>query len=284
MWEYDGVNSIDESNGNYLTLDEIPTGETPEYSASWRPINNSNNTSPSLYFCAPPDLLRWCTANADITDLFRASGQRNTNTSDNYVVHNVKYGLKGRICPYLLKPVPNITSTASMFRNCNHLYGYKYDGRVYLIPLTFFTYATKITDLSYMFTAFSFEKDPQLSNVFAPLTNSLNIKGIFYHAVFGGGTSKTDPSNVSSVFISNKISNPRMAFSQNSDSTSLDVQTGFLYNQYVKFSTIFTSNKVEKAEQYHVFDGYGRDYVTHEENPSVSTENTRYNYRTNPEK
>ena len=55
-------------------------------------------------------------------------------------------GLKGRIPPYLLKPISNITNISYVFYGCRALTCYTIleDSKSYLIPRDFFKYATKI--------------------------------------------------------------------------------------------------------------------------------------------
>lgn len=112
MWEFDGCNYIDETGNSYLSLDEFT--EEDDVFASWHPLFDSNAT-PVLNFCAPPDLLRWCTSNASVAYMFTGAGH-DTNGTLSYSSHlSGPYGLKGRICPYMLKPVPNTTSIQEMF-------------------------------------------------------------------------------------------------------------------------------------------------------------------------
>lgn len=113
-------------------------------------------------FICPPDLLRWCSTSATITGLFS------------------KAHVNGRIPPYLLKPVPDITSAETMFFNPGTLVTYDYHENpgVYItIPPTFFTYATKITNLHDTFAHCTIRSNPQ---VFDCLKGILNVNGIFY--------------------------------------------------------------------------------------------------------
>jgi hypothetical protein len=108
--------------------------------------------------CAP-DLLRYCNEKANISGLFAYSGSYALNTIY-YVVEALKkiggkyaYGILGRICPYLLKPVPKASNVDGMFEACKRLtyIRNRETNKDYLLPLDFFTYSTEITSLKEMF-------------------------------------------------------------------------------------------------------------------------------------
>jgi hypothetical protein len=86
----------------------------------------------------------------------------------------------GRIPPYLLKPVPNATSTSGMFSGCPDIVAYitaSSNGEYVTIPKSFFSYAQNITSLSGMFRYDSFYGN--IVDVFDKLKKSLDVSYIF---------------------------------------------------------------------------------------------------------
>jgi hypothetical protein len=109
IWEYDGFNALETGEN----LDDPHATTT----AIVNPFDKGNTGT--LNFICAPDLLRYCTTTASIVGLFANSGH----TSNSVLTHtnhsdNGKYGIKGRIPPYLLKPVSGITSIKEIFKNC----------------------------------------------------------------------------------------------------------------------------------------------------------------------
>jgi hypothetical protein len=96
------------------------------------------------------------------------------------------YGLTGRICPYMLKPVSGLKSVKALFRCCKKLsYYYRMDSGIkysYMIPEGFFTYAPGIIDLTEMFADTLQPEHSDLLDIFKPLTGVLDITEMFYHA------------------------------------------------------------------------------------------------------
>lgn len=246
MWAFNGhwdenIKSLDFNQ--YLLVDEIPYD-----------VKNGSNNPSQLYGC-PPDLLRWCTTKPSITGLFSHSG----------------FG--GRIPPYLLKPVPNLTSTESMFGNCGNITSYSVESQpnVYItIPPTFFHYTPNLTNLSLMFAHSRIWSNP---DVFGSLKGFLNVSSIFYGCMWAGASS-TNRFQLSGVFASNKITNCSSAFNGSySEATR---------NQYIQFTKMFSTDKTihpESADD-HVFYGYtSGTYVIHETEKTCSTLEARKNYK-----
>lgn len=245
MWAFDGAwdNDIKELDfTTYLLEDEIPYN-----------VMNSENNASSLYGC-PPDLLRWCTSRPDIGNLFSNSG----------------FG--GRIVPYLLKPVDNLSSISSMFYACSNITAYclETSQNTYVtIPPTFFDYTPNLTELNNAFSHCVLYTNP---DVFGGLKGYLNVAGIFYGVRWSGGTS-SNKFQLSGVFASNKIVNCSSAFSGDySDSTR---------NQYIQFNNMFSKDKTihpESADN-RVFYGYtSESYVTHEVDKTCSQIAAKKNY------
>lgn len=195
-------------------------------------------------FICPPDLLRWCSTSATITGLFS------------------KAHVNGRIPPYLLKPVPDITSAETMFFNPGTLVTYDYHENpgVYItIPPTFFTYATKITNLHDTFAHCTIRSNPQ---VFDCLKGILNVNGIFYATYWKlpvGTQGRNNKFLLSNVFATNRVSNCKSAFD-----VSYTEDHG---KQYVRFESMFSkdNSKHPANADGKVFYGYySTDYVEHE--------------------
>ena len=135
-------------------------------------------------YCSPPDLLRYCTDSADVSCLFAFSGvtgwSSQWNGSNNQFSQH-SFGLSGRICPYLLRPVPNTTDITRMFYSCKNLSHYTnlIDNEAYMIPKNFFEYAPKVTILTEAFADIIMPNKSNLTPVFAPLKGTLNVEGLF---------------------------------------------------------------------------------------------------------
>nr|DAR23171.1 MAG TPA: hypothetical protein [Caudoviricetes sp.] len=73
-----------------------------------------------------------------------------------------------------------------MFKNCKLLSTYTTEEDVsYLIPKTFFKYAPRVSNLYHAFYGTTYPANISL-NVFSPLTQALNITGIFWYCRFNG--------------------------------------------------------------------------------------------------
>lgn len=252
MWAFDGVwtpelkqMDIDGDLDNYV-LPDGDKGNRPET------VKNANTTQ-TMQYHFPPDLLRWCTARPDIGGLFSYSGY------------------SGRICPYLLKSVPNLTSVSSLFSHCGNISAYStpQNPRIYItLPPNFFDYTPNVTDLSSMFANTTFFTNP---NVFGKLKGALNVESIFYGVTWSGGTQQ-EPFELSGVFGSNKIQNCKSAFNAYENR-----------NQYVRFTSMFiptledpTSHPPAADET--VFYGYRQGYAIHEVNKTCSQDPDKRNY------
>lgn len=272
MWEYDGVNLPSDYEGE--NLDCVHTEEFTIVQ-----MFDDYSISSSLHFMCAPDLLRYCKNlnNLSIQNLFANCGYRNTNTAKTSSTPNLyEYGLKGRIPPYLLKPISNIVDFSNVFQHCTCLSPYiTEDNIAYVIPETFFTYATNISKLSNTFQGLTFPYNASI-NVFFPLTQGLYISRLFLNSRFNG--TSTNKVTISSIF-SNKII-------MEANRTFAAIEAGDIINnsgnmwkldQYVSFSDNFTKNKVVKEVDVSVFDGYSAKTVSFS---TKSLDNLRNNYRT----
>ena len=165
--------------------------------------------SNTIQFFCPPDLFSYFfnDSETNIQYMFSHCGL-------SYLYSSLGVMMNGRICPYLLKPIPQIESLAGTFRWCSGLSSVKYqvigqedpDQSTWLIPETFFSYATGITSLQATFSGTYFEKNPSL-NVFRYLPSSLDIRGIFSWCGYYGAPI------IQSIFTGNRFSSISGAFS-----------------------------------------------------------------------
>lgn len=237
------------TKSNYELLDESVSNTAAGLTADCTYENITVNTdggigevgSASNTYIAPPDLLRYCRSNADIYGLFAYSGVQGWNVEWNNSggYNQYGYGLKGRICPYMLKPVPEVTSLKDMFRCCKLLSYYRYgDERLaYMIPEGFFSYATKVSDLTSMFEDTLQPQFSELKTVFAPLTGILNLTRLFYEVYWDGGKYPGEYTELSEVFDKHEVSATEKAFCNGMETQSTDRVT----NQFIKFSKMFDS-------------------------------------------
>lgn len=291
MWEFDGYNNLTDSqissqisgvtSRNIKVLDDThSTTVIPEIETY-----TDNIIIGTLKFICPPDLLRYCSESlSNINYLFRYAGlsgnsqvqHSSTKSGVNYATTG--YGVTGRICPYMLKPIPNLTSMEQAFAECNQLSYYTNNNVSYVIPLTFFNYTSKLTNLKQTFQNLNFPKNISL-DVFRSGANNkqvLNVEGIFmYMKVFG--TSSSDRTTISEIFVNNKVNTLAYAFSANGiNPTSASVNNNVKRDVYVTFNKIFGT--IGNNLDTYVFDGYSNLTVTFT-NPSLRTAHAYNNYR-----
>lgn len=278
IWEYDGVNIPNEYKGENLD-DEYNAEINPTVSVFGGPNQGTLN-----YMC-PPDLFRYCSdqSSTNIIGTFSGSGHNSNNSlahTDHY--GNTSFGIKGRICPYLLKPVSNITNISSMFKNCKQLSYYTDNGgTAYIIPKSFFKYTPNLITLNNAFEGLIFPKNISL-DVFKTGANAnkpLSVSYIFFNPRFDGTSSER-------VIIGNifgsplNISSLAYAFSVNTDGSpaSGTNDNNIRRDQYVTFDKVF--EKFTKNADTYVFDGYSPSTVQFL-NKSLRTDLAYRNYRRN---
>lgn len=277
IWTYDGYNK---PTSDCEQLDSIGEDSVDYRAGIVKYDEGADDSTPTstLYYLAPPDLLRYCTSNANITGLFAYSGVGGWNSTwNNAGVHKYTYGLKGRICPYMLKPVSDTTSLNYLFASCKCLSYYEeLDGNAYFIPSEFFSYANKITSLVGTFTDTLLPGNINI-NVFDKLSLPLNITDLFYQCYWNG--SENFPVNIDGVFKTSQISATKRAFCIVTDTTS---QANRVRKQYIKFNNVF--NPKYAGEMYTsnmdyslTFAGYATS-VIHEENKTLPNNTITNNY------
>ena len=233
-------------------------------------------------YCCPPDLLRYCTSNVTISNLFAYSGVTAINTyhyaTDLWDVGGkYAFGLVGRICPYLLKPVPNITSVAGMFTSCKRLsyIGHDEAGSDYMIPLEFFSYAKKVNNLQNMFKWTIQPPRVYMIDCFAPLVrNNLDIQYMFANCYWQGTAAY--PTTIEAVFVNNNIDSLVGVFEMEGPVTN-----AYPRGQYITFRNIFNSKYTSPTygadvKFSYAFYGWSSASVTHED-PKTLPDNTQTN-------
>lgn len=285
-WVYDGVNrpttskNVDNLDDGYaIGADKIVgDGKATYQSANTQIDSRPGTTSDTMNFFCSPDLLRYCSnvSSLGVQNLFQNSGSLAYNSNvDVKIVYG--RGLKGRIPPYLLKPISNVTNISYMFYGCRALTCYTIleDSKSYLIPRDFFKYATKINNLEGAFAGMRFPSTIDLA-VFNPIGtgNTLNLKKIFVSSHFEDGAV------VQGIFNSYNASGTAYAFAV-IETTSKE---GVVHdaNQSVTFSNVFknySSNSYATNANYsYTFAWYNKNAVTHESTKTLVNNTTTFNY------
>lgn len=281
MWVYDGkVTSynqwlldngqtpsmfewLDDTTEDYIGQNKV---HAPQASNSLYSEDNSGN-----FICAP-DLFRYCTPSANVSSLFAYCGQSSAISTQYNQFYSAgllsddpgtkpncwSYGLHGRIVPYLLKPVPQITSLAQMFMCCKMLGWYEKDSIAYTIPESFFTYiASASIDFSQMFYACHFPNNINLG-VFRVGTKTYNLNEIFRYLVVD--TTSSARVTLDGIWKDNRLtlSNIKSAFmvAVSDDETSTESGSVAPRTQYIIFGNNFTTSNYSRGTARNVYDGF----------------------------
>ena len=285
-WVYDGVNrpttskNVDNLDDGYaIGSDKIVGDGKATYSVANTQIDSRpGTTSDTMNFCCAPDLLRYCSnvSSLEIQNLFKDSGSLAYNSNvDVKTIYG--RGLKGRIPPYLLKPVSAVTNISYMFYGCRALTCYTIleDSKSYLVPRDFFKYATRVNNLEGAFAGMRFPSTIDLA-VFNSIgtSNTLNLKKIFVSSHFEDGA------RVYGVFNSYNASGTAYAFAV-IETTSKE---GVIHDasQSVTFSDVFknysSGSYATNANYSYTFAWYNKNAVTHETTKTLVNNTTTYNY------
>lgn len=163
-------------NGTFSISTIIPS-EFNDPADKIPPQNIHANKSVMNYIC-PPDMFATCvnSSNTKIVGTFYYGGRGNGNPMYNYY----DYGLRGRPCPYLFKPISNITDISNLFALCVLLNPYKWNdaqgntGQAY--SSDFFAYIPKLIKMN---NTFYFTIIPDKVNLEATLfINNINLQEI----------------------------------------------------------------------------------------------------------
>lgn len=140
------------SNGEINCSPTLPDG-FKDSAASIAPPSSVHTNKKVLNYLCSPDLFYYCTngSNMDIRGVFNGSGRPNGVGYDYF-----DYGIRGRICPYLFRPVNNATDLSYMFYLCVLLNPYKWNDSITgntgeMFDSSMFGGMNKLTDISYMF-------------------------------------------------------------------------------------------------------------------------------------
>lgn len=275
IWEYDGCFydsqwPEDTVEGTVEKIDEsIESIDSSIYKIRYFVEYEFDNDP---HFICAPDLLRYCknSSETNLRGLFSMCGYDSNNSANYANPRNISnFGIKGRIPPYLLKPVSNLTGIAEMFNDCSLLSTYlDTDSFKYLIPKSFFSYAPKIVDLERAFRGTTLPAAINLA-VFSALKGSLRIARIFHYCRYNqepGGQDYTVPI-ISEVFKGHTITTLERAFSVNDDdsdsSTSNNIKRASESQGYsiAKFSNNFMNATIASGAGSYIYDGFSKGSV-----------------------
>jgi hypothetical protein len=196
------------------------------YSSYICTMSSEQTSQTNKNFCTPPDLFRYCTSSCNVKYLFYHSGC-NSSTWYNGVRPDMTYGLHGRLCPWLLRPLSDIESTTGMFSQCKRIltYGYSPNAQGHqtdtktLIPVGFFKTNTKIKNLEHMFEGLCLSNRTRVNEEsFSGIDpkNYINISYTFYNIRHGDHNVSTQTRTIfSKVFSSfNNITTCKACFAQ----------------------------------------------------------------------
>lgn len=271
IWVYDGMNRTSKSDCE--NLDNVNFDDEGFKYDYIKPNTDIANMSASGNYCAPPDLLRYCTSDCKIEGLFMNSGLIGWRSrySNGFKIH--EFGLKGRLCPYMLKPVRNTKNIDNLFKGCKSLSYYIDETNTsYMIPKNFFDYTPNIESMKNTFSEMLFPENVDIK-VFDKLKKTLDICEIFYRSYWDG--KEDNPVKISEVFRENEISNCIRAFCPSMYDETL---TQYDYKQYVWFNYVFKdkygkSSYANNKNYAYTFCGYDSNTVQHED-PKTLVDNT----------
>jgi hypothetical protein len=276
-WEYDGVNKPYDAIAN----PDLYKGFDDEFdsSAAVSKFIDTIEVQNNLNFCTPPDLFRYCNSSqcTDLSSMFKDTTKA-YNTMGVYDPSNYsKLGLKGRICPYLLKPVAGVTTIASMFESCSALSCYNDGSYDFYIPRSFFAYTPQLVTLTSAFAnqVFSHRVSFDVFSAGANNKQALVIDKMFWKSLYG--TSDTEVATIGAIFKGIYINSLADCFKA-IEGTDLSVEGNLLSNQYIVFDTVFEKSKIVSGKDTGVFAGYTNGMVTFR-NPQLRTDETAGNYK-----
>ena len=257
-------------------------------------IQPSQNTENDIRYCLPPDIFRYFSSSANVTGIFSRCGSSymsrteignaygDVNSTRNwfngYWEDSNGYGLTGRICPYILKPVSNSNNLGGLFKDCKWIGYYSINGKLYMIPKTLFSYVT--SDSVHMENMFNGSilpvgVDTDIFDFKKKEFIEVYLEGIFSNSVYFGGTQENY------VIISSTFSNEKLQYQtlKEAFSVSSNINQNYRRDQYVRFDNIFNSTgKNIIAENLKIFYGYSQGYVQHENPKTASTAPKCKNY------
>nr|DAT72373.1 MAG TPA: leucine-rich repeat protein [Crassvirales sp.] len=171
------------SSGEINCNPTLPT-EFEDTAASIAPPSSEHDNKKVLNYLCPPDLYYYCTNgnNMAIEGVFNGSGE---------ITHTLyDHGVRGRLCPYLFKPVSNVTNLSYTFYLCVNLNPYRWNAGATgavgdMFAETTFSGLSKLTKMSYMFCFVTIPENVILpSNLLSDLIQLQDIEGLFLYAQF----------------------------------------------------------------------------------------------------
>lgn len=213
---------------------ELPA-EFDDNSATVSPPSSVHaNKKIQNWLCAP-DVYRYCTNSStmQVYGVFNNSGVQDGNP----IVNMYDYGIRGRICPYLFKPIDKVTDLSYTFNQCPLINPYKWNNAngedgMFVSPDTFsglrllrsiawmFHFAIipenvvvpsnllydciQLQDISYMFYRAMFNSTASMTqqiddNFFSRNTNLRNISYALASGQFAGDCTGRSPKKISST-------------------------------------------------------------------------------------
>jgi hypothetical protein len=273
MWEFDGVNHPVDNTDNYQSYDDTHD----ENIRDGKTFGSAGTIPCSLNYIAPPDFLRYCGSATDLSSLFSSGravvnyGSLTADTSDYLYL-----GLKGRICPYMLKPVTSVATISNMFNGCTLISGYTYETQYFLIPKSFFKYTANLTNLESCWYNNVFNYNITL-DVFSAGANSkkaLSVANTFGSCMYN--TTDKTTAYVGPIFRGISMYSLAGCFAVGSSGGT--GTPGVINKQFITFDTVFDKNKIEEGKDTGVFSGYAKGYVTFK-NPALRTDIDSGNYK-----
>lgn len=172
------------------------------------------------------------------------------------------FGIYGRLCPYMLRPINRTTDFRNMFENCRGINGFVDNtGVKWIIPPSFFSYLEPNelnVNMEYMFAGLMIPEGASLDVFKADTTGrrSFNLAYIFYRL----GTVKS--SSVSTTTIIGDVFNDDKIYA-NTLMSAFDLGAHFattdrIYHSLdIKFENVFKNfNKTSAKNDQYVFYGY----------------------------
>ena len=278
IWYNDGSKLLEEEGRNILDPSYSITTNGSNYTLDGDQIIYPDETGTGRVDCienysCPPDLFRYCnnTDSLNITGVFENCGYDRTNRTNNGTgdFNSTNYGIPGRICPYLLKPISNVTDISRLFLNNKRLSHYCYKTKsetasvkkiLYMIPEDFFKYATNITTLDSTFYGMIWKEGIKLDNIFTHLTRPLRLNKTFYAPYFPTENAKSFV-EIKNIFINNTITSAKEAFHSGftGDITRVTIADQiFDINPRVKFIRNFNKSKLNN-----LFSEYSKNYYNY---------------------
>lgn len=198
IWAYDGSAGLADviadsslylavNNGEINCSTNIPD-EMKDDSASITPPSGEHANKKITKYLCPPDLYYYC-SNANnmlVEGVFMNSGRANGEPTFNYL----DYGIRGSLCPYIFRPITNVTDLSDTFRLCPNLNPYRWNegalGAIgYMFSENTFSGLSKLTKMSYMFYFAIIPENVILpSNLLFDLIQLQDIEGLFLSAQF----------------------------------------------------------------------------------------------------